>query len=79
MIQFLEQSEERGMQDVRMEIPTYADLIYRSLPKVAEIPLPAIPRKLMDSDIDALEQDINTDFEENSPCQEGVISETYQR
>ena len=33
----------------------------------------------MDSDIDALEQDINTDLEENSPYQEGVISETYQR
>ena len=25
------------------------------------------------------ESDINTDFEENSPYQEGVISETYQR
>ena len=23
--------------------------------------------------------DINTDFEENSPYQEGIISETYQR
>ena len=33
----------------------------------------------MDLDIAALEQDINTDFEENSPYQEGVISETYQR
>ena len=30
-------------------------------------------------DIGALEQDINMDFEENSPCQEGAISETYQR
>ena len=26
-----------------------------------------------------MEQDINKDFEENSPYQEGVISETYQR
>ena len=26
-----------------------------------------------------LETDINTDFEENSPHQEGVISQTYQR
>ena len=33
----------------------------------------------MDLDIDALEQDINTDFKENSPYQEGVISEIYQR
>ena len=30
-------------------------------------------------DIDALEQDINMDFKENSPYQEGVISEMYQR
>ena len=26
-----------------------------------------------------LDTDINTDFKENSPCQEGVILETYQR
>ena len=31
------------------------------------------------SDIDLLEQDINTDFDEHSPHQEGVISEIYQR
>ena len=35
--------------------------------------------EIPDSDIDSLEQDINTYFEENSPCQEGVISEIYQR
>ena len=34
---------------------------------------------ITDLDIDALEQDINIDFEENSPYQEGVISEMYQR
>ena len=33
----------------------------------------------MDLDIDTLEQDINNDFEQNFPYQEGVISETYQR
>ena len=33
----------------------------------------------MDLDIDALEQDINIDFEGNSPYQEGMISERYQR
>ena len=32
----------------------------------------------MDLDSDALEQGIDTDFEENSPYQEGVISEMYQ-
>ena len=33
-----------------------------------------IPRKTLDLDINSLEQDVNTDFEENSPHQEGVIS-----
>ena len=33
----------------------------------------------MHLDIGTLEQDINMDFEENSPYQEGVISEMYQR
>ena len=32
----------------------------------------------MDTDIDALKQDINMDFEENFPYQKGVISKTYQ-
>ena len=52
----------------------YADPIYRFPPKPAEIPLQETLRKLTD-----LDTDINTDFEENSPYQEGVISETYQR
>ena len=59
------------MQDTRKEIPPYA--------KPTEIPLQVIPRKLMNLDIDTLEQDINKDFEENSSYQEGVISEMYQR
>ena len=37
-----------------------------------EIPLQVIPRKLTDLDIDALEQDINMGFKENSPYQVGV-------
>ena len=60
------------MQDVRRKIPAYADPIYRPPPKQTEIPLKVNPRKHMDSDI-------NMDFEENSPYQEDVISETYQR
>ena len=32
-----------------------------------------------DSDTNSLEQDINTDFEENFPHQEHVISEIYQK
>ena len=68
----------KGMQDTRREIPAYADPIYSPPPKPTEIPLQVIPRKLMDLDINALEQDINLDFEENSPYQDGVMSEMYQ-
>ena len=50
------------------------DPIYRPPPKPAAIPLQEIPRILTD-----LDTDINTDFKENSPYQEGLISETYQR
>ena len=38
-----------------------------------------IPQKTSDLDIDLLEQDININVEENSPHQEDVISESYQR
>ena len=64
----------KGMQDIRREIPAYADPFYRPPPKPDEIPTQVIPRKILDTDIDTLEQDINTDFEEISPYQEGVIS-----
>ena len=52
----------------------YSDPIYRLHTKLTEIPLQELPRHLSD-----LNMDINTDFKENSPYQEGVISETYQR
>ena len=50
------------------------DPIYRPPPKPSEIPLQEIPRKHTD-----LDTGINMDFEENSPYQEGVISEAYKR
>ena len=62
------------MQDIRREIPVYADSIYRPAPKPTEIPLQEFPRKHTD-----LDTDIGTNFEENSPYTEGVISEMYQR
>ena len=65
----------KGMQDTRRRIPAYAHPIYRPPPKLTEIPLQVIPRKLTDLDIDTLEQDINMD----SSCEEGLISETSQR
>ena len=56
------------------EIPAYTHPIYRPLHKPSEIPLQEIPRKLTE-----LDTDINKDFKENSPYQEAVISEIYQR
>ena len=68
----------KGMQDIRREIPAYADPIYRPPPKPTEILTQVTSKKMLESDIDALEQEINTNFEENSTHQ-GVISERYQR
>ena len=69
----------KGMQDFRREIPAYADPIYSPPSKPTEIPTHITPQTILESDIDALECDINMDLEENSPYQEGVISETYHR
>ena len=57
------------MQDIRREILAYADPIYRCPPKPIEILLQGIPREFKDLDTDTLEQEINMDFEENSPYQ----------
>ena len=42
-------------------------------PKPVKIPMPELPRKM------DIKPEMNTDFEENSPFEEGVISETYRR
>ena len=42
-------------------------------PKSPEIPILEFPRNVFD-----FNPEINTQFEENSPYQEGVISEMYQ-
>ena len=52
----------------------YADPIYRPLPKPLKIPIQEVPRNLSGFD-----PEIITDFEDNSPFQEGVISEMYHR
>ena len=69
----------KGMQDTRREIPAYADPIYSPSLKQTDIPLQVIHRKLTDVHIDTLDQDINMDFEQNSPYPEDVKSKTYQR
>ena len=74
MNQFLEQIRRKIIEDTRREIPAYADPIYRPPPKPTEMPLQEIPRRLKD-----LDTEINMDFEDNSPYQEGVVSEMNQR
>ena len=65
--------ERKTIQDISREIPIYHDPVYRPPHKPVKTPLPEIPGCL--SEIDP---ELNMDFEENSPYQEGVISETYQ-
>ena len=65
--------EEKGLQDIRREIPAYSDPVYRLPLKPTEIPFQVIPRKHMELDIGTLGQAINMDFKEISPNQEVVI------
>ena len=55
-------------------MPIYPDPVYQPPPKPVKTSVPEIPGNL--SDIDS---ELNTDFEDISPFQEGVISESYQR
>ena len=66
------------MQDNRREIPAYPDPFCGSPLKQTEIPTQANPRKIPDSDIDSLEQDINLNVKENSP-HHGVILKYSKR
>ena len=69
----------KGMQDIRREISAYADPFYRPHSKLTKMPTQVIPNKISESDFEALEQDINMDFEKNFPHQEGMMSEICQR
>ena len=55
------------------DVPFHPGPTYRSPPKPTRS---AMPRS-QESSQSAESSDINLDFEENSPFQEGVISETY--
>ena len=46
--------------------------------KLTEPPIQIYPRVTKYLDIETIEQDIKTDYEESSPYQESAISETYQ-
>ena len=66
--------ERKAIHDVNREIPVHTDPVYRPPPKPVKTPISEILGNLLDID-----PELNTDFEENSPFQEGVISEMYQR
>ena len=61
------------IQKINKDIPFYPYPAYRPPPKAMWIPISESPEKI------DISLELNTDFEENSPFQEGVISETYQR
>ena len=63
----------KNIQDVSKEIPIYPDPVYWPTSRTVKVPIPTIPWSFSDTYLE-----LNTDFEENSPFQEDVISETYQ-
>ena len=58
------------------DIPIYPDSTYRPLPIPVRTHMPGSSQSSESTNIDT---EINIDFEENSPFQEGIISEIYQR
>ena len=63
----------RPIQKINKDISFYPDQTYRPPPKPVRIPTSESPESI------DISPELNTDFEENSPFQEGVILETYQR
>ena len=63
--------DRKTIQDIAKEVPIYPDPVYRPPPKAEKLPVPEIPRSLLDID-----PELNMDFENNSPFQEGLFSET---
>ena len=66
--------DRKMIQDTGREISIYPDPVYRPPPKPEKMPMPDIPKSLL-----GIYQELNMDFEDNSPFEEGLISETYQR
>ena len=65
---------ERQKQDAAREIPIYPDRVNRPHPELVKTSIPDVHGSVPDID-----PELNTDFEDNSPFQEAVISEMYQR
>ena len=57
---------------IEMQIPIYPDPLMKPSPRLPDV-------KMQDDRKINLDLEIDTDFEENSPYQEGIISEIYQR
>ena len=62
------------------DVPFHSGPTYRSPPKPIRSNVPRSQESLHSSlGVENINPDINLDFEENSPFQEGMISETFQR
>ena len=62
------------------DVPFYPGPTYRPPPKPIRSNMPRGQESSQSSySLENISSDINLDFEENSPFQEGVISEAYQR
>ena len=61
------------MQKISKDIPFYHDPVSQPPSKPVRIPMPEFAGKM------DINPELNTNFKENSPFQEGVIWETYQR
>ena len=62
------------------DVPLHPGLTYRPPTKPIRSNMPRSQESLQSSSsVENISPDINLDFEENSPFQEGVISETFQR
>ena len=81
-------SQNRNIECDKSTIPTYANRPWTNEPQVSFYPDPIVkpPPRPLDGKIQNdrqinfdLDIEINKDFKENSPHQEGIISEIYQR
>ena len=62
------------------DVPFHPGPTYRPPPKPIRSNMPRSQESSQNSSsVDNINPDINLDFKENSPFQEGVISETFQR
>ena len=81
-VRHIEQMPETGMipeqtnrpQVTEMKIPIYPDPLMKPPPRLPDVKIQDDRKMNLDLDLE-----INKDFEENSPYQQGIISEIYQR